>query len=211
MPTYYDMVIAIMKEEIINQIIQIVKQLGIVRPRDMDEFGIHRKYIHMLYGQGMLIRIGRGLYTLPDTEPSENRSIAEACKRMPSGVICLLSALRFHGLTTQSPFEIWMAIDHKARSAKEPGIPLRIARFSGKALTSGIEQHEIEGVSIRVYNPAKTVADCFKFRNKIGLDVAIEALRDCHRSRKCTMDDLWTYAKICRVANIMKPYLESPV
>ncbi|MEA2030901.1 MAG: type IV toxin-antitoxin system AbiEi family antitoxin domain-containing protein [candidate division Zixibacteria bacterium] len=200
-----------MKTEIRKKIIQIVKRLGIVRPRDMDEYGIHRKYIHMLYNQGVLNRIGRGLYTLLETEPSENRSIAEACKRMPSGVICLLSALRFHDLTTQSPYEIWMAIDNKARSPRELGIPIRIARFSGKALTSGIKEHNIEGVTIRVYNPAKTVADCFKFRNKIGLDVALEALRDCHRSRKCTMDDLWKYAKICRVANIMKPYLESLV
>jgi predicted transcriptional regulator of viral defense system len=201
----------IMKAEIREKIIQIVKKLGIVRPRDMDEYGIHRKYIHILYNQGVLNRIGRGLYTLPETEPSENRSIAEACKKVPSGIVCLLSALRFHDLTTQSPYEIWMAIDNKARSPKELGIPIRIARFSGKVLTSGIEQHNIEGVTVRVYNPAKTVADCFKFRNKIGLDVALEALRDCHRARKCTMDDLWKYAKICRVANIMKPYLESLV
>ena len=200
-----------MKTEITNQIIQIVKRLGIIRPRDMDKYGLYRKYIHMLYDQGMLNRIGRGLYVLPDAEPSENRSIAEACKRVPSGVICLLSALRFHDLTTQSPYEIWMAIDHKARSPREPAIPIRIVRFSGKALISGAEQHEIEGVPVRVYCPAKTIADCFKFRNKIGLDVALEALRDCHRSRKCTMDDLWKYAKICRVANIMKPYLESLV
>lgn len=200
-----------MKNKIIDQIIQIVKRQGIIRPRDMDEYNIHRKYIHVLYSRGMLIRIGRGLYTLPDTEPSENRSIAEACKRMPSGIICLLSALRFHELTTQSPYEVWMAIDNKARSPKELGIPIRIARYSGEVLTSGIEQHKIEGVSIRVYSPAKTVADCFKFRNKIGLDVALEALRDCHQSRKCTMDDLWKYAKICRVAKIMKPYLESLV
>lgn len=199
----------VMKAEITNKIIQIVKRLGIVRPRDMDKYGIHRKYIQRLYNQDILIRIGRGLYTLPNTEPSENRSIAEACKRMPSGVVCLLSALRFHSLTTQSPYEIWMAIDNKARSPKKLGIPIRIARFSGKVLTSGIEDHIIEGVPIRIYNPAKTVADCFKFRNKIGMDVALEALRDCHRSRKCTMDDLWKYAKICRVANVMKPYLES--
>jgi len=200
-----------MKADITNKIIRIVKKLGIVRPRDMDEYGMHRKYIQRLYNQGMLTRIGRGLYTLPDVEPSENRSIAEACKLAPKGVICLLSALRFHDLTTQSPYEIWMAIDNKARSPKKLGIPIRIVRFSGEVLTSGIEQHDIEGVSIRIYDPAKTVADCFKFRNKIGLDVALEALRDCYRSRKCTMDELWKNAKICRVANIMKPYLESLV
>ena len=175
----------------------------------MDAYGIHRKYIHMLHQRGILNRVGRGLYVLADSKPSENRTIAEACKRVPSGVICLLSALRFHDLTTQSPYEIWMAIDHKARQPKEPAIPIHIVRFSGKALSSGIEQHEVEGVAIRVYSAAKTVADCFKYRNKIGLDVALEALRDCCRSRKCTMDDLWKYGKICRVGNIMKPYLES--
>ncbi|MGB5107792.1 MAG: type IV toxin-antitoxin system AbiEi family antitoxin domain-containing protein [Candidatus Zixiibacteriota bacterium] len=200
-----------MNAETTDQIIRIVRRLGIVRPKDMDEHGIHRKYVQELYSLGLLRRIGRGLYTLPETEPSENRSLAEASKQVSSGIICLLSALRFHGLTTQSPYEIWMAIDHKARSPRDLGIPIRIARYSGQALTSGVEQHTIEGVTVRVYDPAKTVADCFKFRNKIGLDVAIEALRDCHRTSKCTMDDLWKYAKICRVANIMKPYLESVV
>ncbi|MCB2231239.1 type IV toxin-antitoxin system AbiEi family antitoxin domain-containing protein [bacterium] len=200
-----------MKAETEDKILRIVKEHGIVRPRDMDEYGIHRKYLHRLYDQGMLVRIGRGLYTLPDTEPSEDHSLAEASKRVPFGVICLLSALRFHDLTTQSPSEVWMAVDNKARSPREPGFPLRIVRFSGEALTSGIERHDVDGVSIHVYSQAKTVADCFKFRNKIGLDVAIEALRDCYRSRRCTMDDLWKYARTCRVANVMRPYLESLV
>ena len=136
---------------------------------------------------------------------------AEVCKRVPNGVVCLMSALQFHGLTTQSPHEIWLAIDHKARHPKEPMLPMRIVRFSGQALTNGIEKHTVEGVKVKVFSPAKTVADCFKYRNKIGLDVAIESLRDCMRSRRCTMDELWEYAKICRVANVMKPYLESLV
>ena len=198
-----------MKQQNVDKITQIAGRLGVVRPKDMDAYGIHRKYVHMLHHRGILNRVGRGLYVLAESKPSENRTVAEACKRVPSGVVCLLSALRFHDLTTQSPYEIWMAIDHKARQPREPAIPIRIVRFSGKALSSGIEQHEVEGVAVRVYNPAKTVADCFKFRNKIGLDVALEALRDCYRSRKCTMDDLWKYGKICRVENIMKPYLES--
>jgi predicted transcriptional regulator of viral defense system len=198
-----------MKQQIVNKIIQVARRLGVIRPKDMDEYGIHRKYVHMLHRRGILNRVGRGLYVLAESKPSENRTIAEACKRVPSGVVCLLSALRFHDLTTQSPHEIWMAIDHKARQPKEPAIPIRIVRFSGEALSSGIEEHKVEGVVVRVYSPAKTVADCFKFRNKIGLDVALEALRDCYRSRKCTMDDLWKYGKICRVENIMKPYLES--
>ncbi len=198
-----------MNKQIIDRIIQVAGRLGVIRPKDMDEYGIHRKYVHMLHHRGILNRVGRGLYVLAESKPSENRTIAEACKRVPSGVVCLLSALRLHDLTTQSPYEIWMAIDRKARQPREPAIPIRIVRFSGKALSSGVEQHEVEGVAVRVYNPAKTVADCFKYRNKIGLDVALEALRDCYRSRKCTMDDLWKYAKICRVGNIMKPYLES--
>lgn len=116
-----------------------------------------------------------------------------------------------YDLTTQSPFEIWMAIDGKARSPKEDIIPLGIVRFSGKALTAGVETHSMEGVKVKVYNPAKTVADCFKYRNKIGLDVAIEALRDCWRKKRATTDQLWHYAKVCRVARVMRPYLESLV
>lgn len=119
------------------------------------------------------------MYAIPGAGLSENQTIVQAALRVPHGVVCLLSALRFHDLTTQSPFEIWMAINGKARSPKEDIIPLRIVRFSGKALTAGVESNSIEGVKIKVYNPAKTVANCFKYRNKIGLDVALEALRDC--------------------------------
>jgi predicted transcriptional regulator of viral defense system len=154
-------------------------------------------------------RVGRGLYTLANADAGEHYSLAEACKRIPQGVVCLISALRFHGLTTQAPFEVWMAIDVKARKPKKDNLPLHIVRFSGKSLRTGIEEHAIQGVPVRVYSPAKTVADCFKYRNKIGLDVALEALRECWRERRCTMDDLWYYAKICRVANVMRPYLES--
>jgi predicted transcriptional regulator of viral defense system len=151
------------------------------------------------------------MYAIPGAGLGEHQTIVQAALRVPHGVVCLLSALRFHDLTTQSPFEIWMAIDGKARSPKEDIIPLRIVRFSGKALTAGVETHSIEGVKVKVYNPAKTVADCFKYRNKIGLDVAIEALRDCWRKKRATTDQLWHYAKVCRVARVMRPYLESLV
>ena len=200
-----------MNDKTIDKIIRIVRQLGVIRPKDMDTHSIPRKYINLLYHKGILNRVGRGLYVLDDTSPSENRTIAEVCKRVPAGVICLISALQFHRLTTQSPHEIWLAINHKSRRPKEPMLPIRIVRFSGQALTAGVEQHIVEGVIVKVYSPAKTVVDCFKYRNKIGLDVAIEALRDCQRSRKCTMDELWEYARICRVAKVMKPYLESLV
>ncbi len=122
-------------------------------------------------------------------------------------MVCLLSALRFHDLTTQAPHEVWMAIDVKARRPKEEILPLRIVRFSGEALTAGVGEHEVEGVGVKVYGPAKTVADCFKYRNKVGVDVAVEALRDCWRSRKATMDELWAAARICRMGNVMRPYL----
>ena len=124
-------------------------------------------------------------------------------------MVCLLSALRFHNLTTQIPHQVWFAIHYKARLPKEPRLPIKIVRFSGPALETCIENHSIEGVPVKVYNPAKTVADCFKYRNKIGLDVALEALRECRRQRKCTNDQLWQYAKVCRVAKVMKPYLEA--
>lgn len=200
-----------MNDKTMDKIIKIVRQLGVIRPKDMDAHGIPRKYIHLLHHEGILNRVGRGLYVLESASPSENRTIAEVCKRVPTGVVCLLSALQFHRLTTQSPHEIWLAINHKSRRPKEPMLPIRIVRFSGQALTTGIEKHTVEGVMVKVYSPVKTVVDCFKYRNKIGLNVAIEALRDCQRSRKCTMDELWKYATICRVANVMKPYLESLV
>ena len=128
---------------------------------------------------------------------------------MPNGIICLISALRFHDLTTQVPHEVWMAISEKARRPKVDYPPLRIVRFSGDSLDYGAVTQKVEGVPIRVFDPAKTVADCFKYRNKIGLDVALEALRDCYRQRKATMDELWKAAKVCRVARVMQPYLES--
>ena len=123
--------------------------------------------------------------------------------------MCLLSALRFHGLTTQAPSEVWIALDPKAWKPKADGLPLRVVRMSGKALVEGVKEHQIEGVMVRVYNPAKTVADCFKYRNKIGLDVALEALRDYQHKLRAGRDDLWRYAKICRVARVMRPYLEA--
>ena len=127
----------------------------------------------------------------------------------PRGVVCLLSALRFHALTTQAPFEVWLAIPKSARVPKAGYPPLRIVRFSGIALTEGIEDHIVDGVPVRVTSVAKTVVDCFKYRNKIGLDVALEALHEAWRAKRVTMDELWHFAAMCRVANVMRPYLES--
>ena len=192
-----------------HQVLELVKEAGVLRPRDLDPYGIPREYLRRLQAQGRLKRLGRGLYTLPDHEVSEHHSLAEACKRVPKGVVCLLSALRFHDLTTQAPFEVWLALDEKTWRPRLDYPRLKIVRFSKEALSAGVEEHIIEGVTVHVTNPAKTVADCFKYRNKIGLDVALEALRECWNKKCCTMDALWHYAGICRVKNIMRPYLET--
>ena len=192
-----------------QRVLELVEQAGVLRPRDLDEHGIPRIYLSRLCERGLLDRVGRGLYVVPDADVSEHHTLAEAGKRVPHGVVCLLSALRFHGLTTQSPSEVWLAIANKAWRPQVDYPPLRFVRFSERTLEAGVEEHSIEGVLVRIYNPAKTVADCFKYRNKIGLDVALEALRDCRRQRRCTNDELWHYAKICRVANVMKPYMEA--
>lgn len=192
-----------------QQVLELAREVGVIRAKDVEALGIHRQYLKRLEQLGLLIRSGRGIYTYVDADITERHSLVEAALRVPHGVVCLLSALSFHELTTQAPFEIWLAIDQKARSPKEAILPLRIVYMSGQALSTGIESHSIEGVSVRVYCLAKTVADCFKYRHKIGLDVALEALRECLRQQRCTIDELWHYAKICRVQNVIRPYLES--
>ncbi|MBU1750049.1 MAG: AbiEi antitoxin N-terminal domain-containing protein [Chloroflexi bacterium] len=192
-----------------QQILDLVAQAGVLRPRDLDAHGIPREQLRRLHERGLVQRVGRGLYMLPDADVTEHHALAEACKRVPQGVVCLLSALQFHGLTTQAPFEVWLAVERKARLPRVDYPPLRFARYSAPALAAGVEQHHIDGVLVKVYSPAKTVADCFKYRNKIGRDVAIEALNDCLRQSQCTVDELWRYAQVCRVTNVIKPYLEA--
>jgi predicted transcriptional regulator of viral defense system len=159
--------------------------------------------------KGNLERAERGIYRQMQADISEYESLLVASLIVPKGVICLLSALRFHDLTTQNPFEIWMAIEPSAHRPKPQSVSLRLVHFSGESLTEGIETHEITGEKLRVYNPAKTIADCFKFRHKIGLDTALEALREARRKKLFTMEELWHYTKICRVTNVMRPYLEA--
>jgi predicted transcriptional regulator of viral defense system len=187
----------------------------VLRSRDLEPHGIHREYLRRLEQKGLLIRSGRGIYTPQDTDFTEYHSLVEATQRIPHGVVCLLSALRFHEITTQVPFEVWLAIHGKSHTPREKLIPLHIIYMSGQAFESGIETHQLEGIPVQIYSLPKTVADCFKYRNKIGLDVALEALRETwcgllvRSDRRCTMDELWHYAKICRVSNVMRPYLES--
>ena len=192
-----------------KQVLDLARKAGILRPRDLAPQRIPRTYLQRLEERGLLVKETRGQYKLPDAKVTENHSLAEACKRVPRGVVCLLSALQFHKLTTQAPSDVWLALDRKARAPGSGVQPLRIVRMSGKALTEGVDEHRIEGVAVKVYQPAKTVADCFKYRNKIGLDIALEALRDFKHKHRSGMDDLWRYAKICRVERVMRPYFEA--
>jgi predicted transcriptional regulator of viral defense system len=181
----------------------------VVRAKDASELGVPRTYLPRLAERGQLQKIARGLYSAPHFSATEHASLIEAAYQVPKGIICLLSALRFHNITTQSPREVWMAIGHKAWAPKVPSPPVRFARMSGAPLQFGVKEYDVSGAKLRVFSPAKTVADCFKFRNKIGLDVAIEALKQMRRQEKVSMDELWAASKVCRVANVMRPYLES--
>jgi predicted transcriptional regulator of viral defense system len=194
-----------------KQILNLAQDSGVVSTGEMRSQGIHHEYLRQLCKQGKLIRVGRGLYSLPDADVTVHHGLAQAGKAVPKGVICLLSALRFHEIGTQAPHEVWIAIDHRAARPRVRHPRMRIVRFSGKSLSEGVDEHNIEGVPVRIYNPAKTVADCFKYRNKIGLDVALEALREVIRERRCTTDELWRYAKICRVTRTMRSYMEAIV
>jgi predicted transcriptional regulator of viral defense system len=194
-----------------QKLLQLVRKNKLVRSSELDQHQIPRMHLTRMLKRGELIKIERGVYALPDIDIDENLNVVEVSRKVPNGVICLLSALRFHDLTIQAPFEVWIAIDSKARMPRFEIIPVRVFHFSGKYLTEGVEAYKINHTIVKVFSPAKTVADCFKYRNKIGLDVALEALRDSWRKHKATMDELWKYAKICRVANVMRPYLESLV
>ncbi len=180
-----------------------------VRTSELAERGIHRQALSRLVAAGKLERVGRGLYRISASPLTEHHGLALASAAVPRGVICLLSALRFHGIGTQLPSQVWIAIDRRARQPALSYPPLKVVRFTGAALTEGVRDYKLEGQTVRVYGVAKTLADCFKYRNKTGLDIALEALREAWRARRFTMDELDRYAGICRVRQVMKPYLEA--
>jgi len=184
----------------LQKVTQYVGKHGIVRPRDIEAIGLPREYLVRLHRQGKLNRPTRGIYTLPDADVTERHAYAEVAKRVPKAAICLLSALAFHEITTQSPASVWIALASPL---------LRIVRLSGLSLTTGIENYQVDGVPVRVYSAAKTVADCFKFRHKIGLDIAIEALKDCLRQKRASINQIYRYAQVCRVGNVIRPYMEA--
>ncbi|MES9858862.1 MAG: type IV toxin-antitoxin system AbiEi family antitoxin domain-containing protein [Sedimenticola sp.] len=195
----------------IQEVVAYLKAHSVVRSRDMDRLGLPRTYLNRLANQGVIEKIDRGLYQWPEKDLGRYHSLVEVAKKMPKAVVALLSALSFHDLTTQNPSKIWLAIDRKAWRPEISYPPVRFLTMSDEVLRAGVEIHDIEGVSIKVFCLAKTVADCFKYRNKIGLDVALEALREGWSARKFTMDELLYYAEICRVKKVMQPYIESLV
>lgn len=192
-----------------RRIKRILGRGGTARSRELVAAGISRSEISRRVAAGTLVRVARGLYALPDYESGEHAAIAEVAKRAPRVVFCLLTALRIHDLTTQSPHDVWIAIGNKDHPPRMAYPRLRTVRFATASLDAGVETRKVDGTTIRITGVAKTVADCFKFRNKVGLDVALEALREARRGKRATMDDLWHYAKIDRVVNVMRPYLES--
>lgn len=187
----------------------LIGQRDTARSRELEAAGVARSQLSRLVASGELIRVARGLYALPEREPASDEALVIVAKRVPQAVFCLLTALRLHRLTTQAPHEVWIGIGHKDRAPRLEWPPLRVVRFSGTSLEAGIEVRMVDNVPVNLTNVARTVADCFKFRNKIGVDVAMEALRETRRSRVASVDELWHFARICRVANVMRPYLEA--
>lgn len=182
---------------------------AIIRSSEMEAAGINRMQISRMVKAGELRRISQGHYTLPDYAPGEYGALAEVARRAPNALFCLLTALQYHEITTQMSHEVWIAIANKAHPPKMAYPPIRVVRFSGQSLREGVEVHQVEGVPIRITTVAKTVADCFKFRSKVGLDVALEALREVLREKRATADELWHYAKMNRVSGVMLPYMEA--
>lgn len=189
----------------------LIRKGGIFRARELAAAGLHPEILRRMVQKGTIERVGRGLYALPDHDITEHYSLKLAAKAAPSAVICLLSALRYHEIGTQNPHQVWIALKYGASAPRPDYVPLRIAHFSASSFEAGCELHTVDGVPIRIYSPAKTVADCFKFRNLVGLDVALEALKACLLKQRCPVDEILQYAAICRVSRVMLPYVEALV
>ena len=194
-----------------DQILELARRQRLVKAADIRARGWSPQLLLKLHQAGKLQRAARGLYSLPDAQPTEHQTLIEVCHRVPKAVVCLLSALQFHGIGTQLPHEVWIAVPEGTQTPAIAYPPLRVVRLRGEAGTAGVETVVEQGSPIRVYGVAKTVTDCFKFRHKIGLDVALEALRDAWRARRLGMDEVTHFARINRVETVMRPYLEALV
>lgn len=191
-----------------QHVLRLARAHKLLRARDVSRQGVPTIALTRLVQAGKLERVARGIYSLPGATMSEHRSLAEAAIRVPKGVVCLLSALRVHEIGTQAPFEVWLAIPQRMVTPRVDQPALRVVRMSDAAFADGVARIKVDGVQVQVFTAAKTVVDCFKFRNKIGLDVGLEALRDGWAKRKFTIDALWRHATANRVANVMRPYIE---
>lgn len=190
-------------------LLKLAAQKTLLRARDLAPYSVPTIVLTRMVAAGKLERVARGVYGLPDRSIGAHASLAELTIRVPRAVVCLLSALRVHEIGTQLPFEVWLAIPQRMVAPRLDHPQLRVIRMSGAAMKEGISSIRLDGIAVPVFNAAKTVADCFKYRNKIGLDVALEALREAWRGRKVKIDDLWRYARVNRVANVIRPYLEA--
>ncbi|WP_454711729.1 type IV toxin-antitoxin system AbiEi family antitoxin domain-containing protein [Cupriavidus nantongensis] len=191
-----------------QRVLDLASRKGLLRPADLDSIEVPRVILTRMVGAGLLERVDRGIYRLSEDPHSEHESLAAIATRVPQAVFCLLTALQFHGLTTQLPREVWIAMPRGSHAPRIDFPPIKMIQVADDVFSAGIDVVERDGIPLRVYSAARTVADCFKHRNKIGLDVALEALRDARAQQKASADDLWRYAKLCRVANVMRPYLE---
>ena len=179
------------------------------RPRDLAPLGISHRRLQGLVSKGLVENFGNGLYRLSEVEPTELETIAMVAAAIPNAVVCLLTALLFHDIGTQLPHKVWIALDRKARKPAHPPSQVRIVRFSGAMLTYGVVRHSALGVPFRITSPARTIVDCFRYRRKVGLDVALEALHDGLQLRVTTVDAIMRAAEVCRVQTVMRPYLEA--
>lgn len=208
---YMPMIVHMAKKTSTAQVIELARERGVITYQDVRERGIHSQVLTRLTRQGLLERVAHGRYRLVSYPMTEHHGLVLAASAVPKCVICLLSALQFHGIGSQLPHHVWIALDRKAWRPELDYPPLQIVCFSGEALTSGIEEHTLEGQKVRIYGVAKTLADCFKYRNKIGLEVALEALNEAWRDQRFQLSEVEHYAHICRVWNVMRPYLEAIV
>ncbi len=192
-----------------DRLLRLARQKGLLRASDLDAPGIPRIYLTRLTAGGQLAKAGRGIYRLAENLLPESESLAIVAARVPQAVFCLLTALQFHELTTQLPRQVWIALPKGSHAPKLDYPAIKMIQYTGDAYTQGVEVHRRDKADLRVYSAAKTIADCFKHRNRIGLDVVLEALREARNKKKAGADDLWRYAKICRVSNVMRPYLEA--
>jgi predicted transcriptional regulator of viral defense system len=192
-----------------NRLLRHIKRHGVVRAKDLRAIGIPSVVLHRAVDRGQIARCARGVYVLPHHAATRHTDLATVAARNPKAIVCLVSALDFYGLTTQVPHAVWIMLQKSARlpAIKSPAV--RSVRASGEALTAGVEKHKIEGVIVQITNPAKTVADCFRYRDTVGTDVAVEALRDCLRNRKASPAEIFEMAKVDRVARVIRPYLEA--